>query len=266
MRSTYQPKQFGLLVGGRARELSLWEEWPPLVAESLRGLVDLAPSLAFSTFGEGKRIFPRVTGRAEGPGTLPLRLGLFGGFEAGAWGDERAQAATASRLGRFPLDLRAEEGLLGLGIEVRAYPAANPLAFTDPEQALSGWALRSRLWRGSRRADTYYLERELGTHEFHVLCVVDADPDEPASVAASRPLFLDEVVAPVLDRLRSWEIAAAPWQASHSLLDGAEIAPAPLELRINYPLAADPERRNLVRLVATLLGEYRAFLAYQDNL
>jgi hypothetical protein len=259
MRSTFQPKTFGLLGGSRARESPLWRTYPEDVADALRGLADLSPQLSFSTFGGGELLFPRTAGRTSGTASAPLRVGLFGGFEAE---DLRAVA----RLGRFPLDLLAGDGLLGLGIEARAYPVANPLAFTDPDRALSGWALRSQLWRGTRRADAYYLERELGIHEFHVLFLVTADPSEPANVSASRPLFLDEVVAPVLDRLRSHEIAAAPWEESHSLAETADLAPAPLQLRINYPLGADPEGRNLARLAIELLREYRAFLSFQENL
>lgn len=266
MRSTFQPSQFGLATGSRAGEAAPWHGWPAPIAEALRSLAHLSPSLSFSAFGGGKAVFPRTAVRTPGPGHRALRIGLFGGFEA--LDDAAAQAEAATRLGRFPLDLSQEDGLLGLGIEARAYPVANPLALVDPDEALDGVVLRSRLWRGSRRPDAYYLERELGTHEFHLVCLVDADPSEPASVSASLPLVLDEVVGPVLDRLRlrSWDIAASPWRPGHSLLDGAAIAPAPLELRINYPLAADPERRNLSRLVAELLREYRAFLSYQDNL
>jgi hypothetical protein len=123
-----------------------------------------------------------------------------------------------------------------------------------------------QLWRGSQRADSYYLERELGTHEFHIVGVIDADPAEPATITASRPLFVDEVIAPVVERLRSLEIAVAAWQPTHSLIAEAGIASAPLELRINYPLAADPLRRNLLRLLAEVLREYRAFLSYRENL
>lgn len=263
MRSIFRPRHFNPPRGGRVGSPGPWQAYPPETAATLRAAARVSRTLALSSFGEvgPGPIFPRVAFRAPAGAAEPLRIGLFGGADP-------EPPAAAERLILFPERLAGEHAPLRSAVDFRIYPVTNPLALTDPARALSGGALRKALWQGSDRADIYYLERELGLGAFHGVVSVDADPSEPATVSASGDVLAREVVAPVLRRLGGQEVAPVGWKPSFSLLAGAELSgrTRPFELRINYPVAADPGGNNFSLLLAELLREYRGFLAFQENI
>ncbi len=259
--SAFRPKYFEparASSASRARIDAFWREYPAEVALALDRLLRQEGEPAFSSFGCQEVVFPRLS--LVGEGKDPLRVGLFGGFE-----QEPVEALT--RLATLPELLRTEYPLLLQALSLRLYPIANPLAFTGSWQSLPGLTLRRRLWRNDDRADTYYLKRELGVQGFQVLLLLSANPAEPASVSSSSRIVTEEVLHPVLERLTAQEVALVPWREDDSLLRGASptLKSLPSEIRINYPLPADPGR-NLSRLVGALLREYRAFLSFRENL
>ena len=229
----------------------------------LDGSLDKAGRLAFRLLGEVPWLLPRITLRATEP--EPIRIGIFGGFDP-----EPVEAGR--RLARVPLQFLADEESLASRIEAHVYPASNFPAFSHgnprkPQtQPLRGVLLRASLWQSSERPEAYYLERELGVHEFDGLLLVTANPFEPAWVSAAGKVLEKGVVAPVLARLANLEIATGSWHPEYSLLRGAELRPEPFQIRINYPLGSDPERTNLGRLIAELIREYRSFLSFQENI
>jgi len=245
--------------GSEARIDALWRDYPPEVAFVLDRLLRREGEPVFSSFGCREAVFPRLA--LVGEGKDPLRVGLFGGFE-------QEPAAAPARLGDVPETLRAEFPLLLHALALRIYPVANPLAFTGSWQSLPGVALRRRLWRAEERADTYYLKREFGVQRFQVVILLSTNEAEPASISTPSRVVTEEVLHPVLEQLTGQEVALARWKEGDSLLqyaDAASLKPFPSEIRINYPLAADPGR-NLARLVGALLREYRAFLSFRENL
>ena len=262
---SFRPKHFdtALRLPTSSQIDALWRSYPSDVAVALDRLLRQEGEPVFSSFGCQEAIFPRLALGGEGKDLL--RVGLFGGFDS-------EPVETLTRLGHLPEILRAEYPLLLKELALRLYPIANPLAFTGSWQSLPGHTLRRRLWKTGERADTYYLKRELGVQGFQLLFLVSANPAEPASLSASSRLLIEEVIHPVLERLTGQEIALTAWKEADSLLQGAEesgtgaiLKTLPSEIRINYPLSADPGR-NLGRLLGALLREYRSFLSFRENL
>ncbi|SDU06313.1 hypothetical protein SAMN05444156_1746 [Verrucomicrobium sp. GAS474] len=260
----FRPKAFDTSLRVFSSQIdALWREYPPEVAIILDRLLRQEGEPVFTSFGCQEAVFPRLSLGGEGKDLL--RVGIFGGFDL-------EPAGTLTRLGNLPDILRAEYPLLLKELSLRLYPIANPLAFTGSWQSLPGQTLRRRLWRAEERADTYYLKRELGVQRFQLLFLLSANPAEPASISASSRVITEEVLQPVLERLSGQEIALTGWKEGDSFLQnaagadiGTVLTPFPSEIRINYPLPADPGR-NLARLLGALLREYRTFLSFRENL
>ena len=219
---------------------------------------------------------PRFVFRGPPGGGGTIRLGLF----ASIHGDEPEGAAA---LRDFLLQL-VQEPHLAQGYEVYAYPVCNPSGLEDgTRHSRAGCDLNREFWHGSKQPEVYYLERELGVHQFAGLVALHCDTTAKGAYAFVRGATLTEALAkPAL-------AAAAEYLplANGEIIDGfaarggliseccegvlsnpAELNPLPFEIIFTTP-RAHPMPRQVAAVVATLgtiLREYRQFLAYGQDL
>ena len=60
-----------------------------------------------------------------------------------------------------------DEPALAQGYELYIYPICNPSGFEDnTRHSRAGCDLNREFWHGSTQPEVYYLERELGVHQF----------------------------------------------------------------------------------------------------
>ena len=219
---------------------------------------------------------PRFVFQGPSGGGGTIRLGIF----AAIHGDE-PEGAVALR--DFLLDLVAEPQL-AQGYEIYAYPVCNPSGLEDGTRySRAGCDLNREFWRGSKQPEIYYLERELGVHQFAGLVALHSDDTSEGAYAFVRGATLTEALAkPALS-------AAAEFLplASGEIIDGfparsglisqcyegvltnpAELKPLPFEIIFETPQSS-PATQQIAAVKAALgaiLREYRQFIAYGQNL
>ena len=205
-----------------------------------------------------------------------IRLGVF----AAIHGDE-PEGAVALR--DFLLGLVADPQL-AQGYEVYAYPVCNPSGLEDgTRHSRAGCDLNREFWHGSAQPEVYYLERELGVHQFAGLVALHSDDTAEGAYAFVRGATLTEALAkPAL-------AAAAEFLplASGEIIDGfparsgliaqcyegvlsnpSELKPLPFEIIFETPQNFPGDRQILAARAAlvAVLREYRQFIAYGQNL
>ena len=219
---------------------------------------------------------PRFVFQGPPSGGGTIRLGIF----AAIHGDE-PEGAVALR--DFLLQL-AHEPQLAQGYEIYAYPVCNPSGFEDNTRcSRAGCDLNREFWHGSKQPEVYYLERELGVHQFAGLVALHSDDTAEGAYAFVRGATLTEALAkPALT-------AAAQFLplASGEMIDGfpaqnglisqcyegvlsnpAELKPLPFEIIFETPqtFAATAQIAAAAAALNAILREYRQFIAYGQNL
>ena len=214
----------------------------------------------------------------QGPpgGGNPIRLGLF----AAIHGDE-PEGAVALRDFLLQLD---DEPARAQGYELYAYPVCNPTGLEDnTRHSRAGRDLNREFWHGSSQPEVYFLERELGVHQFTGLVALHSDDTADGAYAFVRGATLTEALAkPALT-------AAARFVplAGGEIIDGfparsglisqcyegvlsnpAELKPLPFEIIFETPQSFPAPRQTAAAAAAldAILREYRQFLAYGQDL
>ncbi len=219
---------------------------------------------------------PRFVFRGPSGGGHPIRLGLF----AAIHGDE-PEGAVALRDFLLRLD---DEPALALGYELYAYPVCNPSGLEDrTRHSRAGLDLNREFWRGSKQPEIYFLERELGVHQFSGLIALHGDDTAGGAYAFVRGATLTEALAkPALKAAAAFLPLACGeiidgFPARGGLIrqchegvlsDPAELDPPPFEIVFATPRALPPARQvaGSVAALEAILREYRGFLAYGQNL
>ena len=219
---------------------------------------------------------PRFVFQGPPGGGGAIRLGIF----AAIHGDE-PEGAVALR--DFLLQLVADPKL-AQGYEIYAYPVCNPSGLEDgTRHSRAGCDLNREFWHGSAQPEVYYLERELGVHQFAGLVALHSDDTAEGAYAFVRGATLTKALAePVL-------AAAAKFLplASGEIIDGfparsglisqcyegvlsnpSELKPLPFEIIFETPQTFPIDRQISAAKAAmgAILREYRQFIAYGQNL
>ena len=214
----------------------------------------------------------------QGPpgGGHPIRLGLFGAIH----GDE-PEGAMALRDFLLQLD---DEPSLAQGYELYAYPVCNPSGLEDgTRSSRSGKDLNREFWRGSPEPEVYFLERELGVHQFAGLVALHSDDTADGVYAFVRGATLTEALAkPALSAAARFlplacgeVIDGFPARASlisqcyeGVLSNPAELQPLPFEIIFETPQTQPIPQQTAATVAAlgAILHEYRQFIAYGQNL
>ncbi len=219
---------------------------------------------------------PRFVFQGPPGGGGTIRLGIF----AAIHGDE-PEGAVALR--EFLLQLTREPDQ-AQGYEVYAYPVCNPSGFEDnTRSSRAGYDLKREFWRGSTQPEVYYLERELGVHQFAGLVALHGDGTAEGAYAFVRGATLAEALAkPALAAaaeflpLASGEIidgfparAGLISQCCEGVLSNpAELKPLPFEIIFETPqtFSATEQIAAATAALGAVLREYRQFIAYGQNL
>lgn len=219
---------------------------------------------------------PRFVFRGPSGGGGVIRLGLF----AAIHGDE-PEGAAALRDFLLRLD---DEPALAQGYELYAYPVCNPSGLEDnTRHSRAGRDLNREFWHGSKEPEVYFLERELGVHQFAGLVALHSDDTANGAYAYVRGATLTEAIAkPALAAaseflpLASGEIIDG-FPARNGLIsqcyegvlsNPAELQPLPFEIIFETPqtLPITQQTAAAVAVLGTILREYREFIVYGENL
>ena len=219
---------------------------------------------------------PRFVFQGPPSGGSTIRLGVF----AAIHGDE-PEGAVALR--DFLLGL-SRDPQLAQGYEVYAYPVCNPSGFEDNTRcSRAGYDLNREFWRGSEQPEVYYLERELGVHQFAGLVALHRDDTSEGVYAFVRGATLTEALAkPALAAaaqflpLASGEIIDG-FKAQNGLISQCyegvlsnppELKPLPFEIIFETPqtFATTAQTAAATAALGAILREYRHFIAYGQNL
>ena len=219
---------------------------------------------------------PRFVFQGPPGGGSVIRIGLF----AAIHGDE-PEGATALRDFLLQLD---DDPAQARGYELYTYPVCNPSGFEDnTRHSRTGRDLNREFWHGSTEPEVYFLERELGVHQFTGLVALHSDDTTAGAYAFVRGATLTEALAkPALAAAAKFLPLAAGetidgFPARGGLIsqcyegvlsNPAELKPLPFEIIFETPqtfLAAQQTAAAVAALEA-ILREYRQFLAYGENL
>lgn len=205
-----------------------------------------------------------------------IRLGLF----AAIHGDE-PEGATALRDFLVQLDNEPE---LARGYELYAYPVCNPSGLEDgTRSSRAGFDLKREFWLGSRQPEVYFLERELGVHQFAGVVMLHSNAMSKGASAFVQGATLTEALArPALaaaapflpladvesvDRFpaRAGLIADSP---EGILSNPAELRPLPFEITFKTPriFSASQQAAAGTAALRAIVHAYREFIAYGQDL
>lgn len=238
---------------------------------------EIVGSMAGTFTHQGQRYgIPRflfVGPTAEHP---PIRLGLF----AGIHGDEPAGCEALVQL----LVELADDPERAVGYDLVVYPVCNPTGYEDATRFnRAGLDLNREFWRSSLQPEVRILEAELRTHRFDGIITLHSDDTcEGIYGYAHGRLLNEELLKPAL-RACECILGRDPrthidgFAASESILRDcfpgvlaapAEQDPKPFDIIFETPARA-PHRSQVSATVVALksiLGEYRRFIAYGQNL
>ena len=219
---------------------------------------------------------PRFVFQGPPGGGSVIRIGLF----AAIHGDE-PEGATALRDFLLQLD---DDSAQARGYELYAYPVCNPSGFEDnTRHSRTGRDLNREFWHGSTEPEVYFLERELGVHQFTGLVALHSDDTTDGAYAFVRGATLTEALAkPALAAAAKFLPLAAGEtidgfpargglisQCYEGILSNpAELNPLPFEIIFETPqtFPAGQQTAAAVAALEAVLREYRQFLAYGENL
>jgi murein peptide amidase A len=209
-------------------------------------------------------------------GDTPIRVGIF----AGIHGDEPEGVHAVVRFIKL-LEANPE---LAAGYYLSFYPVCNPTGFEDhTRHSRRGKDLNREFWKNSGEPEVRLLQAELVSRSFNGIIALHTDDTsdgfygivrgatltkhliEPALQAAGK--FLPRDQRPVIDGFpaRNGVIRDA---YDGVLSAPPKIRPRPFEIILETPPAPPAFLKEcaLVTALATILTEYRQFIAYAPNL
>ena len=238
---------------------------------------EIIGSMAGSFVHDGQRYgIPRflfVGPAAEHP---PIRLGIF----AGIHGDE---PAGCEALVRLLVDL-AQNPERAVGYDLVVYPICNPTGYEDVTRTnRAGFDLNREFWHSSLQPEVRILEAELRAHRFDGLITLHADDTcEGIYGYAHGRLLNEELLRPALLACecilgRDPRTLIDGFAATESILRDCfpgvlsappEQNPRPFDIIFETPARAAHESQvnAAVTALKSILGEYRRFIAYGQNL
>jgi hypothetical protein len=238
---------------------------------------DLIGSMAGSFSHNGRRYgIPRFLFAGPEAAHDPIRLGLF----AGIHGDEPAGCEALARL----LGDLAAKPEIAAGYDLVVYPLCNPTGYEDNTRGnRAGFDLNREFWCNSPQPEVRILEQELREHRFAGIVTLHADDTCNGLYGYAHGRVLNEaLLRPALDaaaRILPRDVRANidGFVATESILRDcfggvlaapADQSPQPFDLIFETPGLA-PLGRQVDAAVAALhsiLGEYRKFIAYAQNI
>jgi hypothetical protein len=209
-------------------------------------------------------------------GAEPLRIGIF----AGIHGDEPAGPFALLRFVR----LLEEKPDIARGYCLFLYPVCNPTGFEDnTHHNRNGEDLNREFWGNSRQPEVRLLESELSSHAFNGIISLHTDnTSEGVYGYAHGALLTRYLVGPALAAAGEFlpvnqNSTIDGFRARNGIIrEGYEgvlrtppgIKPRPFEVILETPHHAPQYLQEAALAVAlrTILGEYRQFIAYAQNL
>lgn len=206
----------------------------------------------------------------------PIRLGLF----AGIHGDE---PAGCEALVQFLVEL-AQDPDRAVGYDLVVYPMCNPTGYEDGTRSnRAGVDLNREFWRSSLQPEVRILEAELRAHRFDGIITLHSDDTcEGIYGYAHGRLLNEELLRPALRACecilgRDPRAQIDGFVATESILRDcypgvlaapAEQDPKPFDVIFETPARAPFQTQVSAAVLAmkSILGEYRRFIAYGQNL
>lgn len=227
---------------------------------------------AFIADGELFRI-PRALFMGPKGGGDTIRVAIFAAIHGNEIEGTEALIELLHELSRTPA--------VAKGYHIYAYPVCNPSGLAaGTRNNVSGVDLTGEFWRRSDQPEVYYLEREMGVHQFQgVISLHNTDGTDFG--AQTRSSILDEaLVQPALRAARQFlsepdsQENAISWpHASHSMPAGFltatdELLHTPFEINFGIPVRAPKLSRIQGTAVAlmTILESYRILQATRQNI
>lgn len=260
----------------------------PNVSRNLRALLDplfeiaeqypeIIGSMAGTFTQEGRRYgIPRFLFVGPAAEHEPIRLGLF----AGIHGDETAGCEALVRL----LIELAQDPERAVGYDLVVYPVGNPTGYEDGTRFnRAGLDLNREFWRSSLQPEVRILEAELRAHRFDgIITLHSDDTSEGIYGYAHGRLLNEELLRPALRACecilgRDPRARIDGFAATESILRDCypgvlaapvEQDPKPFDIIFETPALAPFESQvgATVTALKSVLGEYRRFIAYGQNL
>jgi hypothetical protein len=256
---------------------------PDATGQLLAPLLDLAAKSdnliagsvgEFVAAGELYRI-PRVLFMGPKGGGDTIRLAIF----ATICGDElegaQALIEFLHEVDRAPA--------LAKGYHIHAYPVCNPAGFADGSRNnASGVDLAGQFWRGSEEPEVYYLEREMGVHQFQGVISLHEIDSFHFHARTLSSILNESVVQPALNAARRFlperthvsdeNVATRP-NSFQSVPEGLltrtdELPRSPFEINFGIPLRAPRNTRiqGAIAALKAILDCYRSLQAMRQNI
>jgi len=206
----------------------------------------------------------------------PIRLGLF----AGIHGDEPAGCEALVQL----LVELAQDPERAVGYDLVVYPVCNPTGYEDgTRSSRAGVDLNREFWRSSPHPEVRILEAELRSHRFDgIITLHSDDTSEGIYGYAHGRLLNEELLRPALCACegilgRDSRTRIDGFAATESILRDCypgvlsapvEQDPKPFDIIFETPALApySSQVNAAVAALKSILGEYRRFIAYGQNL
>ena len=230
-------------------------------------------------FEAGEELFhiPRFIFMGPKGGGDTIRLGVFAGIR----GDEpQGTKAIASFL-----QLLENDSDYSRDYHIYTYPICNPSGLASgTAQNAAGHDLAGHFWRGSNQPEAYYLEREMGVHQFQgVISLGGTDDDNPRFLFSGGPhsILRAAMASPSLlparmfladtqskDLVSGALVQDSTDSAAGFLTRTNELRAMPFEINFEIPRLA-PEKTQIVWMVnalVSILDSYRAVQSFQQNI
>jgi hypothetical protein len=245
------------------------------MASSSPNIVVVRGDARFEVRGESYAL-PRYMFIGPKSGDAPVRIGIF----AGIHGDEPEGAYAAVRFLQF-LDARAE---LAAGYCLSVYPVCNPTGFEDnTRHSRRGKDLNREFWRKSAEPEVGLLQAELSTRSFDGIISLHVDDTSDGFYGIVGGATLTKhLIQPALRAAEAFlpldnraKIDGFPARNSvvrdnfPGILSAPPIVrPRPFEIILEAPKGrpAFLTECAFVAALQSILGGYRKFLAYAQNL
>lgn len=206
-------------------------------------------------------------------GSVPLRVGIFAGLDAG-------RLETVAAVTHLLLQLSITPSLVE-DYALFAYPIVNPGGFAP--EATSSAKLQARWGLNPEEEDARWFRDEFRRIAHHGFITFRSTGQNAGFAAAVRSrIIAEEVVAPALDAMKSLvpidpdpvrilpsDLAARRREfAAGRLIPEPETRPWPFEIELFAPEIASPDGRSRVLMLATreILRRYRRFVVEGGDL
>ncbi len=234
------------------------------------------PSYSFDIDGERYEL-PRYLFLGPKGGDAPIRIAIF----AGIHGDEPEGVHAAVQF----LKLLETKPELAAGYALSVYPICNPTGFEDDTRhSRRGKDLNREFWKSSNEPEVKLLQADLISRSFNGIISLHTDDTasgvyygivrgatltkhliEPALQAAEE--FLPRDSRAVIDGFKAKEGVVR--ECYEGVLSAPpKVRPRPFEIILETPKVPPSflKEASLVRALASILGEYRKFISYAQNL